>query len=217
VGAEVPFAPLDAAELYFGNGVSPGFFAWAVPAGRGKARLGILASRNARPLFARFLKSDGIRSRLCLADWQEGMAVARGRSLGQGVVDPSFGERVLGVGEAAGQIKTTTLGGIYFGLLGAEIAAELLSEGLKNNRLGLGHLARYQEVWTRRLGGEIQVGLKLQKFAQELSDPEIDALFRALNNGLASTVRELVRFDWHQPALTVIMKRVLTRIVGRGA
>jgi geranylgeranyl reductase family protein len=215
IGAEVPFDDLTAAELYFGNGVAPGYFAWAVPAGPGKARLGVLADRNARALFEKFLGSDEIRPRLKLEDWREALALARGRALGHGVVNPSFGERVLGVGEAVGQIKTTTMGGIYYGLLGAEVASEILSEGLARDRLGAGHLARYQKVWTRKLGGEIEAGIEFQRVAQGMTDPQIDRLFESLNNGLADTVRQVVRFDWHRPALDVLMKKALRRLLRR--
>jgi digeranylgeranylglycerophospholipid reductase len=215
IGAEVPFDDLAAAELYFGNGVAPGYFAWAVPAGRGRARLGVLADRNARALFVKFLQSDEIASRLKLEDWREALALSRGRALGQGVVDPSYGERVLGVGEAVGQIKTTTMGGIYYGLLGAQIAAEILSEALARDRLSAEHLARYQKAWTRKLGGEIEAGIEFQKMAQGMTDPQIDRLFESLNNGLADTVRQVVRFDWHRPALDVLMKKAIKHLFRR--
>ncbi|MFC1574692.1 NAD(P)/FAD-dependent oxidoreductase [Gemmatimonadota bacterium] len=215
IGAELPFADLDSAELYFGNGVAPGFFAWAVPAGPGRARLGVLAAADARALFTKFLRSEEIRPRLRVSDWQEALAMAKGRGLGQGVVDPSYGDRVLGVGEAVGQIKTTTLGGIYYGLLGAEIAAEVLSDGLKEDRLQAPHLARYQKAWTRRLGDEIEAGLEVQRLAQEMSDAEINTLFESLNNGMAQAVKQVVKFDWHRPALKVIMKKALRRVVDR--
>lgn len=212
IGAEVPFAPLDAAELYFGNGVAPGFFAWAVPAGPGKARLGVLAARNARGLFMKFLQSPEIRPRLQTSNWRHALEASRGRALGQGVADPTFGDRVLSVGEAAGQIKTTTSGGIYYGLLGAEIASEVLDQGLKKNRLQSRHLARYQKVWTKRLGKEIEVGLELQRIALGMNDTQIDQLFDSLNNGLAKTVRQVVKFDWHRPALHLIMSKALRRL-----
>ncbi|MFC1791905.1 hypothetical protein ACFL0I_05540, partial [Gemmatimonadota bacterium] len=201
--------------LYFGNGVAPGFFAWAVPAGPGRARLGVLAAADARALFTKFLRSEEIRPRLRVSDWQEALAMAKGRGLGQGVVDPSYGDRVLGVGEAVGQIKTTTLGGIYYGLLGAEIAAEVLSDSLKADRLEASHLARYQKAWTRRLGDEIEAGLEVQRLAQEMSDAEINTLFESLNNGMAQAVKQVVKFDWHRPALKVIMKKALRRVVDR--
>ena len=114
---------------------------------------------------------------------------------------------MLAVGEAAGQIKTTTSGGIYFGLVGAEIAAAVLSDALKRDRLDARHLALYERLWTERLAGEIESGLELQEVARRMTDPDIDRLFEALNNGLGSTVRHALRFDWHRPALKVLFRK----------
>lgn len=46
-------------------------------------------------------------------------------------IPKSYGERLVIVGEAAGQVKTTTGGGIYFGFLCAEMAAQTILGGLQ--------------------------------------------------------------------------------------
>ncbi len=211
VSADLPFRDLDAAELYFGNGVAPGFFAWAVPFGQGMARLGVLAPRGGRALFRTFLASRAIRSRLQVDPGEAGREMIRARTLSraivQGPVSPSYGDRVLAVGEAAGQVKTTTAGGIYYGMIGAGIAAEVLSAGLRENQLGAEYLREYERAWTGRLGGEIEAGLELQAIARTMSDPEIDRLFAALNDGLGPAVQHLVQFDWHRPALRALLRR----------
>lgn len=209
IGAEVPFTKLDSAEVFFGNGVAPGFFGWVVPSGPGMARLGVLSGFRARATFAGFLHKETVRSRLGTSSTREALEQARGRAVVQGVVCPSYADRVLVVGEAAGQVKTTTLGGIYFGLLGAEIAAEVLGRALETDRLDARRLAPYEKAWQKRLGGEIKAGLELQRLAVGMSDREIETLFEALNNGLSSAVRQVVRFDWHQPALKLIVKRIM--------
>ncbi len=102
-------------------------------------------------------------------------------------------------------------------MLGAEIAAEMLSDGLRKERLSASHLGRYEQAWEDRLGGEIKTGLELQRLARTMSDSEIDALFLALQSGLASSVRHLVRFDWHRPALKVLLGRSKAWRLGTGA
>ncbi|MFQ5889661.1 MAG: NAD(P)/FAD-dependent oxidoreductase [Gemmatimonadota bacterium] len=210
VHVDLPFVDLDSAELYFGNKLAPGYFAWAVPFGRGTARLGVLAPQGARRLFQSFLERESIRTRL-----QTGSGSVNGkllqnrlqsRGIVQGLVSPSFADFALAVGEAAGQVKTTTAGGIYYGIIGAEIAAEVLSDGLRQNRLRARDLRRYEEAWVGRLGSEIRTGLELQRLALSITDPEIDALFGALQNGLGSALRQVVRFDWHRPALKLLFK-----------
>jgi geranylgeranyl reductase family protein len=211
LGVEYPFQDLDAAEVYFGSGAAPGYFAWAVPAGPGRARLGVLASSDPREVLSTFLVSDAIRPRMRGDSVEDCLCDAKGRRVVQGMVLPSYADSALAVGEAAGQVKTTTLGGIYYGLIGADLAAEVLSDGLRRNRIGARHLARYERAWTRKLRGEIEMGLELQRVAWQLSDPEIDALFATLGGGLAAAVERVVRFDWHRPALKMILKRALKR------
>ncbi len=211
VGADLPFQDLDAAEVFFGNEVAPGFFGWAVPFGPGVARLGVLSANGGRARFERFLRTDPIRSRLALDLSAPGLEVVRARTrsrkIVQGAVSPSFSDRVLAVGEAAGQIKTTTSGGIYYGLVGADLAARVLSDGLNKNRLDARSLARYERLWTRELGGEIRSGLELQEVARRMTDVEIDQLFEALNDGLGTSIRHVIRFDWHRPALKALFMR----------
>lgn len=209
LGVEYPFGELDAAEVYFGSDAAPGYFAWAVPAGPGRARLGVLASSDPRGVLANFLVSGAIRSRLEGDSVDDCLCEAKGRRVVQGMVLPSYADSALAVGEAAGQVKTTTLGGIYYGLLGAELAADVLSDGLRRNRVGARHLARYEKAWTRKLRGEIEMGLELQRVAWRLSDPEIDAVFATLGSGLAAAVQRVVRFDWHRPAVKMILKTAL--------
>jgi digeranylgeranylglycerophospholipid reductase len=220
VHADLPFEGLEAAELYFGNDIAPGFFAWAVPFGDGRARLGVLANDGARRLFRQFLETEPIRSRLGV-DLSNGgqdtvSAAMRSRGIIQGPVTPSYADRAVAVGEAAGQVKTTTAGGIYYGMIGGEIAAEILSDGLRRNLLDADFLSRYQTEWEARLGSEIDAGLELQRVAQGMSDAEIDQLFKALSGGLGAAVKQVVRFDWHKPALKVLFRGSrLRRMVAR--
>lgn len=210
VHADVPFSDLDAAELYFGRDVAPGYFAWAAPYGTGRARLGVLASQGARSLFERFVGGPRIRPRLGVGPGGDrGANVGaslKSRGIVQGPVRPSYAERVVAVGEAAGQVKTTTAGGIYYGLIGAEIAAEVLDEGLRRGRLDAAFLGRYERRWLAALGGEIESGLALQRLGREVEDRDVDEVFAALNDGLGSTVRRLVRFDWHRPVVRELLR-----------
>jgi geranylgeranyl reductase family protein len=218
VHADLPFGGAEAAELYFGEELAPGFFAWAVPFGDGTARLGVLAPQGARSHFRRFLRHPAIRDRVAIPPAPDGddpvRARVRSRGIVQGAVTPSFARRVVAVGEAAGQVKTTTAGGIYFGLQGAELAADVLDGALDSGRLGRADLARYGQAWRGRLGREIDAGLRLQAAARRMDDEEIDGLFRRLQGVLGSVVENFVRFDWHRPALAVLFAHGVLRWAG---
>ncbi|CAN5349681.1 geranylgeranyl reductase family protein [soil metagenome] len=214
IHAEVPFGDLNGAELYFGTGVSRGFFAWAVPFGNGVARLGILSDRNGRDLFKRFVGQLAIESRMSDDETlrESGSPRFHSRAIVQDFVHPSFADRTLAVGEAAGQVKTTTGGGIYYGAIGAQIAADILSRALRRNRLGAEHLRRYEEAWHDRLGPEIRAGLELQRIGRAMDNPSIDKLFEACQNGLGTAIRQAVRFDWHRPALRLLFEKTRRRL-----
>ena len=97
----------------------------------------------------------------------------------------TFAARLLVVGDAAGLVKSTTGGGIYYSLVSATLAAETLISGLTRDQLDEGALSVYQQRWRQRLGPELQAQLALRMLAQRLTDREIDSLFDlARTNGV---------------------------------
>ncbi|MEE9173415.1 MAG: NAD(P)/FAD-dependent oxidoreductase, partial [Thermoplasmata archaeon] len=80
------------------------------------------------------------------------------------------------VGDAAGQVKPTTGGGIYYGLLCAEIAADTLNGALAGNDLSAENLAEYERRWKKKLGRELRVGYWARKLYERLSDGQIDRI-----------------------------------------
>jgi flavin-dependent dehydrogenase len=51
-------------------------------------------------------------------------------------VTRTYGRRLLAVGDAAGLVKSTTGGGIYYSLLSATLAAEVLADALAQDDPG---------------------------------------------------------------------------------
>ena len=130
------------------------------------------------------------------------------KAIAQGLISKTFGDRVLAIGEAAGQVKTTTGGGIYFGLLCADIAADVVSKGVRNGRCSARDLAEYEHQWKKALQKEILVGLSLRKLFARMSDSTLERLFHlAKNDGVIPQVRERADFDWHGDLLLSMMKR----------
>jgi len=218
VHADLPFESDGRAELFFGNRVAPGFFAWAVPFGRRLARLGLLVPQGGRRYFRRFVRRAPVADRLRLEGSQAEVDSAvrralRSRGIVQGPVRPSYSDRVLAVGEAAGQVKTTTAGGIYYGMIGAELAAGTLDGALRRDELGADRLARYEGAWRERLEPEIRAGLALQRVGARMEDPRIDALFARLQAGLGWALKRMVEFDWHRPALELLLENEFVRQV----
>jgi digeranylgeranylglycerophospholipid reductase len=197
--AEVEAKDLDEVEVYFGREVAPGSFAWLVPTHAGtsanKAYVGLLASSRARLHLQEFLHNLFRHGRITGHE-----AEIRQKAVPLGTLARSYGDRVLVIGDAAGQVKPTTGGGIYFGHLGARIAAGVLDEALTSDNLTAGRLARYQKKWKAQIGKELSRGYLARWAYARLSDGQIDRIFDMLDsNGMAEAMLRSSHspFDWH--------------------
>ena len=88
-----------------------------------------------------------------------------------------YADRVMLVGDAAGQVKPVSGGGLYFGLQAAAFAAETALEAFSSGDFSAAALARYQ-LRCSALTREIQVGLALRKFYLSLDEHHMDGLVR---------------------------------------
>jgi flavin-dependent dehydrogenase len=123
-----------------------------------------------------------------------------------GPVKKTFSDRVLAVGDAAGLVKPTTGGGIYYGMLSGQLAADVLGDALRRDRLSEPDLRRYETSWRRLLGQEIKVGLAFRRIASRLSDESIDALIElARVNGVVPLLQEKASFNWHRKAAMALL------------
>jgi flavin-dependent dehydrogenase len=113
---------------------------------------------------------------------------------------------VLAVGDAAGLVKPTTGGGIYYGLLSAAIAADVLEVALRQDRLDKRSLAVYEDRWQHRLGPEIRAALRFRRLAAPLPDESIDALIElARVNGIVPLLHKEATFNWHRKAAVALL------------
>jgi len=124
----------------------------------------------------------------------------------------TFASRLLVVGDAAGLVKPTTGGGIYYSLVSATLAAETLIPALRSDQLDEETLAVYQQRWRKRLGPEFQSQLALRMLAQRMSDAEIDSLFDlALTDGVMPIVRAKAKFNQHRHLIAGLFRYGPTR------
>ena len=116
----------------------------------------------------------------------------------------TYGDRLIVVGDAAGQVKPTTGGGIYYGLLCADIAADTLHRALETDALSAKGLANYEREWKKKIGRELKVGYWARKLYERLSDRQIDKMFDIIKNrGIDETLLKMedLSFDWHSEAV----------------
>ena len=195
VQAEVDASGVDEVEVYFGSHLAPGFFAWLVPTSPGRAFAGLLSRRDTGRRMKSFL--NGLASQGKIESSQVG-AVYGGIPLKP--LPKTSGARMIVVGDAAGQVKPTTGGGIYYGLLCAEIAADVLHQAISINDCSARVLSEYDRRWRRLLSRELQIDRWARWLFERLNDRQIDRLFemvqrQGFSEGLLNSAD--FSFDWH--------------------
>lgn len=204
---EVETVGIDEMELYFGQNIAPGFFAWLVPTSSHRALVGLLTHRRPRLYLERLMSSLLNQEKIVSAKAELSYGRVRLKPLAR-----TYGERLLVVGGVAGQVKPTTGGGIYYGLLCAELAADNLHRALEADSLSAKSLANYEREWKRRIGQELRTGYWTRRLYEHLSDRQINKIFDIMKS--SGIDEELLRsdnlsFDWHGEAMV--------RLLGRGA
>jgi digeranylgeranylglycerophospholipid reductase len=207
VQTEVETDGVDEVEVYLGQKVAPAFFAWLVPTSPKRALVGLISRRRPGFYLRRLMSSLADQGKIHPAESEFNYGGVALKPLTK-----TYGDRVIVVGSAAGQVKPTTGGGIYYGLLCADIAAENLHEALESDNLSAKSLANYQKKWKKELGRELKLGYWGRRFYELLSDRKIDRIFDIIkNNGIDETLLKAddLNFDWHG--------RVILRLIGYSA
>jgi len=203
---ELPADRLGDVEIHFGSEIAPKGFAWAVPVQRPSgtfARIGVMAEGDAGAYFSRMLAR--VRDRWSMA--APDMAVPRRRVLPLGSVRKTYADRVLAVGDAAGLVKPTTGGGIYYSVVSGEIAGDVLNTQLAAGDLSAAALRDYERRWRGRFQSEFNAQLALRFVAQRMRDTDIDALFHLANtDGILPIVRKTARFNKHRDFILALLR-----------
>jgi digeranylgeranylglycerophospholipid reductase len=201
--ADVETAGVDEVEVYFGD-VAPGFFAWLVPISPATARAGLLSRTRPGLYLRKWLENLKSQRKITSVDVNLHYGAIPLKPLAR-----TGGERLLVVGDAAGQVKPTSGGGIYYGLLCADIAAATLHQALADDDLSARRLSRYEKSWRKKLGRELRTGYWARKLYERLSQRQIDRLFQIVKaSGIDEALlkAEDLSFDWHGRTIRQLLK-----------
>jgi digeranylgeranylglycerophospholipid reductase len=203
---ELPVRLSKHVDVCFGSHVAPRGFGWVVPFSRGdvaQSRLGLMCRDRAPQRFRAFRDVVAASAGVSTAGWPE----PRLKLLPLGPVARTYNRRVLAVGDAAGLVKPTTGGGIYYSLLTGAMAAAVLDDRLSSDRLEAADLECYERTWRDRLGAEIRIGLAFRTIAARLSDRALHAMLElARVDGLVPLLNEHANFNWHRGAALALLR-----------
>ncbi len=106
-------------KTYFGNEICPGLFAWVAPESATSARVGVATLKNSKHYFNKLMKEHNFVAKEIQAGT---IPVYHPRQ-------KLHHENCYVVGDAAGYVKATTLGGLIPGLKQAEVLARSIITG----------------------------------------------------------------------------------------
>lgn len=147
----------DFVEVHLGD-FAPGFFGWVIPIDEKHAKIGLgCNSGNPKENFKKFSKKFKIGE------------ILKEKSAPIPVFDSSqktVFDNIALVGDAAGQVKATSGGGIIFGLKCADILADAIEKD---------DLQYYENKWRKLYGRDLKIHLSVRQF---LDKQDYDKLFK---------------------------------------
>jgi geranylgeranyl reductase family protein len=174
-------------EVYLDQEKYPGFFAWIIPTRRDEAKVGVAGKGiNAAVVLEDFLKQKGKYStvrKIFAPIWIKGP------------INEFVKGNVVIVGDAAGQAKPTTAGGIYSSGLGGILAGQAISKFIGSGNYK--HLLEYQKKWINRFGKEFEHMLLARSLLERLDNKTIDSLFESITPEVLNEISKEGSFDFH--------------------
>ena len=163
----------DEVDIFLGTSIAPTFFAWAIPAGGREMRVGLAApiGTNTDDLLSRFLKQREFGSEIERVHGMIPISLA----------PETTGDGVLLVGDAAGQVKPSSGGGLYTGGVCARIAGKVAAQTALAGKTTKSNLALYEKLFMNEIGDELAFGRAARGLLRDIDDSGIDALLAGIN------------------------------------
>jgi len=182
-------------EVIFDQEKYPGFFAWIIPSGEGKGKVGV-AGRGIKvaDTLENILKEKGEFStirKIFAPIWIKGP-----------IKNFVEGKTVI-IGDAAGQAKPTTAGGIFTSGMGGVYAGQAISKFLKTNNSG--DLEQYQKRWNERFGKEFEKQVFARKILERIDNNTINKLFETITPEIIEDISEKDDFDFHTSSIVKLL------------
>jgi geranylgeranyl reductase family protein len=178
-------------EVYFDQEKYPEFFAWIIPSGEGVGKIGVSGRGiNTVDRIDEFLKSKGSFStirKIFAPIWIKGPI--------KNFVD----DTTLIVGDAAGQAKPTTAGGIFSCGMAGIFAGRAIAEALETGKVT--SLMNYEKQWKERFGKEFEKQNLARKILARLDNGTVNKLFNSITPEIEEEISNKDDFDFHTSSI----------------
>lgn len=182
-------------EVNFDAERYPGFFSWVIPESDGVGKVGVAGKAiNAAASMEKILEGKGKHSiirKVFAPIWINGP------------IDKFLSGSTVIVGDAAGQSKPTTAGGIYSCGIGGIFAGRAISKFLSTGKRE--ELEEYQDSWQKKFGGEFERQVFARRMLERIDNPTIDKLFSSITEEMIKDISNNDDFDFHTSAIVKML------------
>ncbi len=185
----------DQVEVYLDQKKFPGFFGWIIPSGDGVGKVGVSGnSISSISTINEFLKNKGrfsVIRKIYAPIWIKGP-----------IKQFVHGNTVI-VGDAAGQAKPTTAGGIFSCGMGGIFAGQSISKYLKSNDEV--ELRNYETLWRNKFGKEFEKQILARKILSRIDNNTVNKLFNLITPEIINDISKKDDFDFHTGSIIKLL------------
>jgi geranylgeranyl reductase family protein len=182
-------------EVYFDQEKYPGFFAWIIPSGNGVGKVGVSGKGiNTSTIIHKFLEQKGnfsVIRKIYAPIWIKGP------------IKEFVNENTIIVGDAAGQAKPTTSGGIFSCGMAGIIAGQTIAMALKTNDSS--KLVNYEKMWRQKFGNEFEKQNIARKVLSRIDNQTINNLFESITPEIIDDISIKEDFDFHTSSIVKLL------------
>ena len=182
-------------EVYLDQVKYPGFFSWSIPLGDGFGKVGVAGKGiNAAEALEEFLLRKGKYStirKIYAPIWVKGP------------IEKFVTDNIVTVGDAAGQSKPTTAGGIFSCGMGGIFAGRAISKFLDSGKKS--DLNEYKKNWNEKFEKEFEKQLLARKILERIDNKTIDKLFDSITPEVIEDISDKDDFDFHTSSLIKLL------------
>ena len=182
-------------QVFFDQIKYPSFFAWIIPTKDGVGKVGLAGKGiNVAGALEEFLQDKGSFSsirKIFAPIWIKGP------------INQFASKNIVVIGDAAGQAKPTTAGGIFSCGMGGIFAGRAISNFLRSGNIK--DLDEYQKNWTKKFGKEFDKQLMARKILERLDNQDIDKLFESISPEILEEISNTDDFDFHTSSIVKLL------------
>ena len=182
IGAELANTSLDPkfVHIFLGHHIAPGFFAWVIPTNTQgtTARIGLCIKKQSTHPLQQYFTTLFQQPLLQEAEVTQKF----GGVIPLGPLKKTAADHLMLVGDAAAQVKPTSGGGIYTGLLCATHCAEIAEAAIQQQRYDERTLQLYHTRWTKEIGRELSLGMRFRRIFTNFTDTQLIKYLEKLQN-----------------------------------